>query len=177
MDSTQNLSSLANDAASIEAEGGGFMKPGEKRKRGRPKKGTTVGTATFEGTQKSQATPGGPSNGPQIDPTTELLPLTKTITQMYSNILVMYAEDERAKLDSPASDALSHASAACLVQYFPNSFGTHAALILMASIVGTTGFNAWILRRENLAKLKAEKSAMNGIDPTVKQPPEPKIWS
>ena len=176
MDSVTNLSSLASDAASIEAEGGGFMKPGEKRKRGRPKK--TEAAAPTKA-PAGATTSGGPSNGPQVDPITELLPLTKTTTALYSNVLVMYAEDERARPDKNTQDALSHAQAACLVQYFPNSFGNHAALILLATIIGSTGFNAWALRRENLEKLKAEKAVMNGIDPAAKNPRNghPTEWS
>jgi hypothetical protein len=146
------LGALASDAASIEKDGGGFMKPGEKRKRGRPKKGET---------QANGATPGSGINNntvsPQIDPIAELLPVTQVVTDVYSKCLIMYAEDERAKLDQKTSESMSHASAVCLHQYFPNSFGKHAALILLATIVGTSGFNAYILRRENLAKLKAEK--------------------
>jgi hypothetical protein len=162
---------LASDAATIESEGGGFMKPGEKRKRGRPKK-TDAGPGS-KALNPGGPVSGGPSDGPRIDPITELLPLTKTTTMLYSNILEMYAEDPRARPDQNTQDALSQAQAACLVQYFPNSFGQHASLILLATIVGSTGFNAWVLRRENLAKMIAEKKAkMNGVGET----PE-KVWS
>jgi len=154
----EKLTNLASDAASIEKDGGGFMNPGEKRKRGPYKKrgqaGPENGVNQTRSTAKDQPSV---ASGPAIDPIKELKPLTATVVGMYSNVLQMYAEDERARPDDKTQDCMAEASAACLHQYFPDTFGKHAALILLATIVGTTSFNAWILRRENLEKLKRER--------------------
>lgn len=165
----QNLTDLAHDAASIEKEGGGFMKPGEKRKRGRKslprdEKGNIVREGGPGGRGTTTQAGGGTSDvPPQINPIAEVLPLTRAVTSIYANVLVVYAEDERARPSLETGEHMSQSGAACLVQYFPDTFGKHAALILFSTIVGTTFFNAWVLRRENLAKLKAEKELKEKI--------------
>lgn len=151
---SSKLENLASDAASIEKEAGGFMQPGEKRRRGRPRKDPNA-------PPKEQAQP-----NPQVkDPIPEIKTLTKPVVGLYSNVLVMYAEDEKAALNDQVQEALSETSAQCLHQYFPDTFGKHTALIVLTLTVGSTFLNAWRIRKENIEKMKEEKAhreSMNG---------------
>lgn len=142
----EKLNHMASDA--LHAEGAtSFMQPGTK-KRGRPKK-------VDEG--PSSIGSGGPK--PIIDPIGEWKPVTSALTEFYSNGLVMYAEDQRAALTDDVKTQLRDSSAICAHQFMPDGFGKYGALASVLLIISTTGFNAWILRRENLAKLMEEKRA------------------
>ena len=156
------LSSLANDAAEIEKTSGGFMEPGLKRKRGRPagsKKKSDEGHSGQTIGGLSGPSPSGTGAAPSVDPIAELMPLTTALTSFYSGFLVQIAEDERARLDKTTSDTLSHTTAVCMNQYFPNAMGKHASLVVLLCIIGQTSFTAYQLRKENLAKLMKEAEA------------------
>lgn len=160
---SQKLSNLASDAIEAEKDSPGFMEPGSKIKKKRGPKGPWKNKSAGVTGQSGPASSVGegqthPSSGPTpVDPIAELLPLTTQVTLFYSNFLVQFAEDEKARLDKQTETVMAHTSAVCLQQYFPNAMGTHASLIVLMLIVGQTSFNAYSLRQQNLEKLREEK--------------------
>lgn len=150
------LEGLKNDAASHELESGStFMKPEPPKKRGPYKKRDEPDSKRPE------------IERTKVDPIQESMQLTGPLVEMYSNMLVQIAEDERARLNSETKSTMVHTSAVVINQYF-GGIGEHAALITLAMVTASTSFNAWKLRAENLEKLREEKRQRdknNGASP------------
>ena len=145
---------MASEAAVIEKSGPGFMEPGDKIKKKRGPKGPWKNKEPEAPSVSQSQSPG---LAPQTDPVSELLPVTNQLAIFYSKFLVQFAEDERAALNQETQNHISHASAVCLNQYFPDAMGKHAALVVLLCIVGQTSFTAYTLRSQNLEKLKDQK--------------------
>lgn len=158
----EKISSLAMEASEVEKDSPGFMEPGSRVKGKRGPKGPWKHKEHMNGGTPDPANQK-PGAQPLRDPVAELRPLTDQAVTFYSNLLVQYAEDERARLVPQTHEILSQSSAMAMNQYFPNAIGAHASLIVILLVVGQTGMNAHHLRRENLEKLRAEKAMRDSI--------------
>lgn len=148
------LEEMAKDAAQ-EAGSGAFMDPGAKssgKKRGRPK-----------GSSKKSDAREPDEILPPPDPEKEreaLKPVIAPVFKLLSMAGVKAAEDERAAIPEPAQELMTHAAAGTVVKYMPG-VSEHADLICLSLMMGQWAMTVWMLRRENLAKMRAERT-MNG---------------
>lgn len=182
MQTENELESLKHDAASEDAADS-FMHP--KKKRGRPKGSKSHAKASGGA---SDVPPGGPSGprplGTEPDPRAfqqEVENNKKFVRPMIgavSSLGVKYAEDERAAMGPTEMEVIVDSASACLAQYLPAVLGAHANAVVLFATLTQWSFRVYMLRMENLEKLKAEYRAKHGNPQGPQQtqkPIEPEI--
>jgi hypothetical protein len=162
---TEKLTELA-EAANQEDDSKGFMDPTVpvKKKRGRPPKIRPDEVSEI-------AEPIGPSIAEQLEQNKNLV---RPLFKICSDAGVKYAGTRDAEIDSTTLSILVDSSALCIHQYLPDVLGRHAALITLSVTFTQWGLRVYMLRQQEIEKIRRTNEAVNTINKmTEKRPDEP----
>lgn len=158
----EKLEKLAQDAAQ-EKGAASFMDPGSKKKRGRPpgSKNKAAGS-TGAAREPDEILP-----PPDMEKERETLkPVIAPVFNLMSLAGVKIAEDERAAINENTQTMMTHCAAGCVAKYLPG-ISQHADAICLSLMMTNWMMTVWLLRRENLAKMREEvRSRQNGMAPS-----------
>lgn len=144
---------MAQEAKEIDKESS-FMEPGLKKKRG--PKGPWKNKAQSGPSVQTAPTPN--PEAVQEETVNTLKQIIGPVWQVIDSGAVKWAgDDERAALGKERLEIVTHTSAVCVNQYFPDALGKHAPLILLTVTTLTWGVTVFAIRRENIQKLLKEK--------------------
>lgn len=181
----RKLDSLANQAASDESAGVGFMTPGTKAKKGpgRPK-GTTKTPKTGappSSSQGSQATPGTsqPQAGVDVIQTVPTQKIVEPFVKLISRVGVGISGDPRAAMSPDEIKEISWSMGLVVDKWAPLFMTQYSAEMALVMTMGVWGSRVYALKQLKIEEKKAAEKAKaqkpdNGQDigePQMTSPP------
>lgn len=159
---SEKLEKLASDAAQ-EKGAASFMDPGAKKKRGRPKGSVKKETEAPRAREPDAILP-----PPDMEKERETLkPVLAPVFNLMSMAGVKIAEDEKAAIPEATQVMMTHCASGCVAKYLPG-ISQHADAICLSLMMSNWAMTVWLLRRENLARMREEiREKQNGMAPVA----------